>query len=69
MPSPGSDSWWPEGGGTLEEDLIELIMFGCSDGYVTVREAEECKEEPGTYEYAAQLVIEYLREKGVVLDG
>jgi len=64
-----NDRWFPEGGGTLEEDLIELIMYGCSNGYVLEHEAAECKEEPGTYGYAAELVIDYLREKGVVLDG
>jgi hypothetical protein len=65
----GSSPWYPNGGGTLEEDLIELIMYGVSDGIVTRDEAAECKEEPGTYAYAADLVIDYLREKGVVLDG
>jgi hypothetical protein len=65
----GSDYWYPEGGGTLEEDLIELIMYGVSDGNVLEREAAECREEPGTYAYAAELVMDYLREKGVVLDG
>lgn len=65
----GSDWHSPAGGGTLEEDLIELIMFGCSDGFVTEDMYEECKEEPGTYAYAAELVMNYLREKGVVLDG
>lgn len=60
--------WEPGKTGDLELDLIELIAFGCSDGYVDDETIESCKEEPGTYGYAAQLVIGYLREKGVVLD-
>ena len=51
-----------DGSGTLEEDLIDLIMYGVSDGNVTVEEHEECKEYPGTYRYAAELVMDYLRE-------
>ena len=66
--SVGED-WEPGKTGNLEQDLIELIMFGCSDGYVTDENIAECREEPGTYGYAADLVIDYLREKGVVLDG
>jgi hypothetical protein len=64
-----SEDWSPGNTGNLEDDLIELIMFGCSDGYVTDENIEACREEPGTYGYAADLVINYLREKGVVLDG
>lgn len=44
-------------------------MFGVSDGNVRDEDIESCREEPGTYAYAAELVIYYLREKGVVLDG
>ena len=61
--------WEPGKTGDLELDLIQLIAFGCSDGYVDDETIESFKENPGTYEYAADLVIDYLREKGVVLDG
>lgn len=63
------EDWSPGNTGDLELDLIELIMFGCSDGSVADTDIEACREEPGTYGYAADLVIDYLREKGVVLDG
>jgi hypothetical protein len=63
-----SEDWSPGETGDLELDLIELIMFGCSDGGVSDEDIEACREDPGTYEYAAQLVIGYLRKKGVVLD-
>jgi len=65
----GSEDWAPGETGDLELDLIELIMFGVSDGYVRDEDIEACREEPGTYGYAADLVMDYLREKGVVLDG
>lgn len=64
-----NEDWSPGNTGNLEIDLIELIMFGCSDGSVSDEDIEACREEPGTYAYAAELVIDYLREKGVVLDG
>lgn len=64
-----SEDWSPGETGDLELDLIELIMFGCSDGSVRDEDVEACREEPGTYGYAAELVMDYLRVKGVVLDG
>lgn len=64
-----SKDWSPGETGDLELDLIELIMYGVSDGYVRDEDVKACREEPGTYGYAAELVMSYLREKGVVLDG
>jgi len=64
-----SEDWSPGETGDLELDLMELIQYGVSDGYVQDEDIESLRDEPGTYRYAAELVMDYLREKGVVLDG